>query len=493
MNFNVLNTKHIESTYGGQKSIVIFVLAHIPLYIISALILDFALIPSIIMQGILSALAVIGYKLYKDKLFGLDLLAIALAATPAVLVYQMSGHTWQIDAHMYFFAVLAITTALKSVRAVIMATLVIALHHLSLNFLMPSALFYGGESDLVRVIFHAVIVIIESAFIALTIISANTSDNRVENEANMAKEALAQAQDAKSAQEKAEREQEEKKRIEMQELAHSFDTQVGDLIKALSSSSENLQSAAGNMNQIAEKTMNASKTVSEVSVTASKSVNDVASAMQDMTENSRLISSQLSSTKAKSADTARNAQEANATIGDLNQLADNIGEVVIAIQDIAEQTNLLALNATIEAARAGEAGKGFAVVADEVKKLATETAQKTEEINDRITRIQDATKNSVDAMASVIKNISEIDESVISISEAVDKQDSMTSRITSNISEASQGSAQVSSIISEVSTDAQHAGNSASNVLNASKDMHDLSGKLRHSVDSFLKSIQAAG
>jgi len=97
-------------------------------------------------------------------------------------------------------------------------------------------------------------------------------------------------------------------------------------------------------------------------------------------------------------DAVRQAETTNHRIRDLSQAANKIGDVVKLITAVAEQTNLLALNATIEAARAGEAGRGFAVVASEVKQLAAQTAKATDEISDQINNMQIATSDSVTAI-----------------------------------------------------------------------------------------------
>lgn len=283
----------------------------------------------------------------------------------------------------------------------------------------------------------------------------------------------------------------EEKRAAMNALADSFDTQVGGLIDSLAAASTELQATSETMMTIADQTSNSSQTVAASSEEASTNVSTVASAMEEMSASSNEIANQVRLAHEKSSDTADNANEANKTVENLNELVENIGVVVTAIQDIAEQTNLLALNATIEAARAGEAGKGFAVVADEVKKLASETAQKTEEINTRITEIQDATRESVTAMGRIIQNIQDIDESVTSVSATVDEQNATTNEIVRSVSEASQGVQEVSQIIVEVQKGAGETGSSANAVLEAAREVATLSNTLKDSVGEFLNTVRA--
>ncbi len=289
---------------------------------------------------------------------------------------------------------------------------------------------------------------------------------------------------------KSEERAEEEKRLAMIELAESFDTQVGSLIGSLSSASTELEATAEGMKQVADETNMSGQTVASSSEQASMNVNTVAAAMEEMSASAAEIAQQVTLAKGKSNDTATNANSANDTVSNLNTLVENIGEVVGSIQDIAEQTNLLALNATIEAARAGEAGKGFAVVADEVKSLATETSKKTEEINTQIADIQVATRESVSAMERIIGNISEIDESVTTVSAAVEEQNATTSEITRSVAEASQGSQQVSQIIVDVQRGAQQTGDSADTVLTAAREVAQLSETLKGSVDGFLDNIR---
>ena len=90
--------------------------------------------------------------------------AVALMGGVSVMVYEMSGHPWQIDMHMYFFATLAFLAAYCDYRPILFAAVAVALHHLTLNFLFPAAL-YPGNSDLGRVMVHALILVVEAAIL----------------------------------------------------------------------------------------------------------------------------------------------------------------------------------------------------------------------------------------------------------------------------------------------------------------------------------------
>jgi len=119
--------------------------------------------------------------------------------------------------------------------------------------------------------------------------------------------------------------------------------------------------------------------------------------------------------------------------------AQKIGDVVALITDIADQTNLLALNATIEAARAGDAGKGFAGVASEVKNLANQTAKATEEISIHITGIQQSSQESVTAIDGIGSTIGNINEVASAIAAAVEEQGAATQEIARDVEQAARG------------------------------------------------------
>ena len=293
-------------------------------------------------------------------------------------------------------------------------------------------------------------------------------------------------------QEALKRQAEIDKKEGMNMLANDFDARTSGIIQALSAAATEMQATAGQMTNSSSNTAQASSLVAAAATQADSNVQTVASASEELSASSAEIAKQIASVAQKSTRASQEAENTSHEVNELNTLADSIGEVVGAIKGIAEQTNLLALNATIEAARAGEAGKGFAVVADEVKKLAMETGQKTEQIDERVGKIQHAIRSSVEAVSRIITDVKQIDEATTTVASAVEEQYAATAEIGRNVAEASTGTQQVAQTIISVQRNAEETGQAAQTVQEAAAELAKISTDLQTQVKGFLSEIRAA-
>jgi methyl-accepting chemotaxis protein len=304
------------------------------------------------------------------------------------------------------------------------------------------------------------------------------------------KDNLIKMDEMRAEQEQLKVQAERDRKAAMLKLADDFDSRTKDVVMALGEAASSMRSAAEQLNAASQQTAHASGIVASAATEADANVQTVAAATEELSASSQEIAKQVSSVANKTSQAAGEAANTSKTVGELNEYAQSVGEVVEAIRAIAEQTNLLALNATIEAARAGEAGKGFAVVADEVKKLALETSQKTDDINERVVRIQDAIRGSVEAVNRIITNVQQIDHAATSVSSAVEEQTAATGEIGRNVAEASTGTQQVSQTIQEVSRTAAETGQSAQSVLKTAEELAQISSELNGQIASFLSEIR---
>ena len=173
------------------------------------------------------------------------------------------------------------------------------------------------------------------------------------------------------------------------------------------------------------------------------------------------------------------------TITDLESRSMEIGEISKVITSITQQTNLLALNATIEAARAGEVGRGFVVVANEVKNLANETAISAEDITRLIETIRSSVREAKDAITHVLEIVHQVNDLSNSITTAVGQQASTTKEISQNIMDIATGSDEITRSMNEVTGAANHSSENAGNVQKAAGELAALAEQLRQVVAQF--------
>ena len=287
---------------------------------------------------------------------------------------------------------------------------------------------------------------------------------------------------------KSRAEREKKVATEVSQFAAEVEKTVADLAtisEQMLDASTHLAEAA---NQAASRTVVAALASDE----ASTNVRDIASATEELSSSVQEIDRQVSQSKAIADKAVGEAERTNHEIKALDEAAKRIGDVVKLITAIAEQTNLLALNATIEAARAGEAGKGFAVVASEVKALAGQTAKATEEITAQINGMQEATVRSVDAIGAIQRTIREVGEITATIAAAVTEQGAATQEIARSAETASTRTVETAGEVKRVGEATEDTRKDSATVKAVADRLGTVARSIGKQVDDFFHGLRAA-
>jgi len=308
-----------------------------------------------------------------------------------------------------------------------------------------------------------------------------TADRARDAEAKLAQELEANAQ--------AQGQRAEKSAM-MGDLAAGFDISVGEVIASVQSAADTLRSTSKDMVTLAQGSVTQSGEASDAMEAATRNVTAAAAA----TDEFALSISEISRQASASATLAREANDlvgsANTKMTDLSEAAQEIGEIAGLIQTIAQRTNLLALNASIEAARGGEAGRGFAVVASEVKELANQTSHATSSVAEKIAAMQSSTRASASDLSAIVEQIAKLEEASVVIASAVDQQSRSGEDLARNIDIAAAGSADIGDRLEALRKASHETGDAAGDVLKSAEDLGSQADTLQNKAGQFISEVQ---
>ena len=223
---------------------------------------------------------------------------------------------------------------------------------------------------------------------------------------------------------------------------------------------------------------------------ADENARQLAVATVEFVASSNEIGTQVRSAANLATEATEAATAAGASISEFDASSAEIGSIIGLIVKIAKQTQLLALNAKIEAARAGDAGRGFAVVADEVKALSVETKKAADEIGSRVARLQKNARNSSHALGRISAIISEVQPMYVAIDAALQEQIATAASISENATTTSNFIERIATSVTEIKKATEFVSRESAEVDQVGRTATELAAKLRRNLSIFIRQTE---
>jgi methyl-accepting chemotaxis protein len=315
---------------------------------------------------------------------------------------------------------------------------------------------------------------------------AEAAEQRARFEAERARLAREQQENETA----AERQRSAERRAHRERVAADFELQVASIVETVARTAQELASTASSMTESASNTTQCSRDASSVAEQTSGTASAIAAGTAELSNSAQTVRENAHTSQARALLAVQEAAAAKEQIDHLVAAARQIGSITDTIAGITRQTNLLAINARVEAARAGEFGRGFSIVANEVKALANQTSQATNGIGEQIEQVNLAVARSSQSLQRLRQVIEDVEKTADTIYQATDAQFASTRSIADRVAQISASTASVAKNIRNAESTASRTEEMSAEVTTAAQIMGEEAVRLREQVAQFVLQLR---